>query len=167
MDNITLKMNADEAILTALREDITSEDITTNSVMPDYCLGEVDLICKEDGMIAGLPIFNRVFELLDPATEVTFTCRDGDMVKAGEKLGTVRGDIRVLLSGERTALNYLQRMSGIATYTHSVASLLAGSKTKLLDTRKTTPGMRIFEKYAVRIGGGHNHRFNLSDGVLL
>lgn len=160
-------MNADEAILTALREDITSEDITTNSVMPDYCLGEVDLICKEDGMIAGLPIFNRVFELLDPATEVTFTCRDGDMVKAGEKLGTVRGDIRVLLSGERTALNYLQRMSGIATYTHSVASLLAGSKTKLLDTRKTTPGMRIFEKYAVRIGGGHNHRFNLSDGVLL
>lgn len=167
MDNITLKMNADEAILTALREDITSEDITTNSVMPDYCLGEVDLICKEDGMIAGLPIFNRVFELLDPATEVTFTCRDGDMVKAGEKLGTVRGDIRVLLSGERTALNYLQRMSGIATYTHSVASLLAGSKTKLLDTRKTTPGLRIFEKYAVRIGGGHNHRFNLSDGVLL
>ena len=167
MDNITLKMNADEAILIALREDITSEDITTNSVMPDYCLGEVDLICKEDGMIAGLPIFKRVFELLDPATEVTFTRRDGDMVKAGEKLGTVRGDIRVLLSGERTALNYLQRMSGIATYTHEVASLLEGSKTKLLDTRKTTPGMRIFEKYAVRVGGGHNHRFNLSDGVLL
>ena len=160
-------MNADELILQALREDITSEDITTNSVMPHYQAGEVELICKQDGIIAGLEVFKRVFELLDEKTEVTFTCKDGDAVKKGEKLGFVRGDIRVLLSGERTALNYLQRMSGIATYTREIAELLKGSGTKLLDTRKTTPGMRIFEKYSVKVGGGFNHRYNLSDGILL
>lgn len=167
MNNITMQMNADELILSALREDITSEDITTNSVMREYLAGEVELICKENGIIAGLEVFKRVFELLDKDTEVTFYCKDGDEVKNGEKLGIIRGDIRVLLSGERTALNYLQRMSGIATYTHSVAKLLEGTNTKLLDTRKTTPNMRIFEKYAVRVGGGHNHRYNLSDGILL
>ena len=167
MNNITMKLNADDLILNALKEDITSEDISTNSVMPHYQLGEVELICKEDGVIAGLEVFKRVFELLDEKTEVTFSCKDGDTVKKGQKLGVLRGDIRVLLSGERTALNYLQRMSGIATYTRTVADLLKGTKTKLLDTRKTTPGMRIFEKYAVRVGGGYNHRYNLSDGILL
>jgi len=160
-------MNADDLILSALKEDITSEDITTNSVMREYQLGEVDLICKEDGVIAGLEVFARVFELLDPNTEIIFNCKDGDEVKKGDKLGLVRGDIRVLLSGERTALNFLQRMSGIATYTRSIAKLFEGSKTKLLDTRKTTPNMRIFEKYAVKVGGGYNHRYNLSDGILL
>ena len=167
MNNISMKINADEWILLALKEDITSEDITTNSVMPHFQMGEVELICKEDGVIAGLEVFKRVFELLDEKTEVSFTCTDGDVVKKGQKLGVVRGDIRVLLSGERTALNYLQRMSGIATYTRAIADLLKGSKTKLLDTRKTTPGMRIFEKYAVKVGGGYNHRYNLSDGILL
>ena len=167
MNNITMKMNADELILQALREDITSEDITTNSVMPHYQAGEVDLICKQDGVIAGLEVFKRVFELLDANTEVIFYCKDGDTVKNGEKIGLVRGDIRVLLSGERTALNYLQRMSGIATYTREIADLLKGTKTKLLDTRKTTPNMRIFEKYSVKVGGGYNHRYNLSDGILL
>ncbi len=167
MDNITFKMNADDAILNALKEDITSEDITTNSVMRECKPGEVELICKEDGIIAGLSVFERVFKLLDPSTQVTFNCKDGDTVKNGQKLGVVKGDIRVLLSGERTALNFLQRMSGIATYTNSVAKLLEGTKTKLLDTRKTTPNMRIFEKYAVKVGGGYNHRFNLSDGILL
>ena len=167
MNNISMKVNADNLILSALAEDITSEDITTNSVMPCYQLGKVELICKEDGIIAGLDIFKRVFELLDDSTEVTFTCKDGDEVKSGQKLGTVRGDIRVLLSGERTALNYLQRMSGIATYTKKIAKLLEGTNTKLLDTRKTTPNMRIFEKYAVKVGGGYNHRYNLSDGILL
>ncbi len=167
MNNITMKMNADEMILAALREDITSEDITTNSVMREFKMGEVELICKQDGVIAGLEVFKRVFELLDEKTEVTFFCKDGDKVKNGEKLGIIKGDIRVLLSGERTALNYLQRMSGIATYTRSIADLLKGSKTKLLDTRKTTPNMRVFEKYAVKVGGGYNHRFNLSDGILL
>ena len=167
MNNITMALNADELILSALREDITSEDITTNSVMREYQLGEVELICKQDGVIAGLDVFNRTFELLDSKTEVTFTKKDGDTVKNGDKIGVVRGDIRVLLSGERTALNYLQRMSGIATYTRSIADLLKGSKTKLLDTRKTTPNMRVFEKYAVKVGGGYNHRYNLSDGILL
>ncbi len=167
MNNITMKMNADEMILSALREDITSEDISTNSVMREFCPGEVELICKQDGVIAGLDVFKRVFELLDEKTEISFNCKDGDSVKNGEKLGVIRGDIRVLLSGERTALNYLQRMSGIATYTRSIAELLDGTKTKLLDTRKTTPNMRVFEKYAVKVGGGYNHRFNLSDGILL
>lgn len=167
MNNITMQMNADQLILSALREDITSEDITTNSVMREYQLGEVELICKEDGVIAGLEVFKRTFELLDVNTEVSFTVKDGDKVTKGQKLGLVRGDIRVLLSGERTALNYLQRMSGIATYTRAIADMLEGTKTKLLDTRKTTPGMRIFEKYAVKVGGGNNHRYNLSDGILL
>ena len=167
MNNISMKLNADPLILSALQEDITSEDITTNSVMPNYQLGEVELICKEDGVIAGLDVFKRVFTLLDESTEVTFTCKDGDRVRKGEKLGIIRGDIRVLLSGERTALNFLQRMSGIATYTRKIADLLKGTKTKLLDTRKTTPNMRVFEKYAVKVGGGYNHRYNLSDGILL
>ncbi|MDY3972223.1 MAG: carboxylating nicotinate-nucleotide diphosphorylase [Clostridia bacterium] len=167
MNNITMALNADELILSALREDITSEDITTNSVMREYQKGEVDLICKQDGVIAGLDVFKRTFELLDADTEVILNAKDGDFVKNGDKIGVVRGDIRVLLSGERTALNYLQRMSGIATYTRSIADLLKGSKTKLLDTRKTTPNMRVFEKYAVKVGGGYNHRYNLSDGILL
>ena len=167
MNSISMTVNADQYIMSALQEDITSEDITTNSVMPEYCLGEVDLICKQDGVIAGLGVFKRTFELLDPETEVEFTKKDGDNVVKGEKIGYVRGDIRVLLSGERTALNYLQRMSGIATYTRSIVKLLEGSKTRLLDTRKTTPNMRVFEKYAVKVGGGCNHRYNLSDGILL
>ncbi len=167
MNNITMKINADDLILGALKEDITSEDISTNSVMRQYQLGEVELICKENGIIAGLEVFKRVFELIDTDTEVTFFVRDGDKVTNGQKIGLVRGDIRVLLSGERTALNYLQRMSGIATYTRAIADMLEGTNTKLLDTRKTTPGMRLFEKYAVKVGGGYNHRFNLSDGILL
>ena len=167
MNEITMLTNADPLIRMALDEDITSEDISTNAVMREAKQGEVDLICKEDGIIAGLSVFKRVFTLLDADTEITFFCQDGDEVKQGQKRGVVRGDIRVLLSGERTALNYLQRMSGIATYTNSITKLLAGSKTKLLDTRKTTPNNRIFEKYAVKAGGGYNHRYNLSDGVLL
>lgn len=167
MNEITMKLVADKLIMQALEEDITSEDISTNAVMQKEQMGEVDLICKEDGVIAGLWVFERVFTLLDPNVTVSLSVKDGDEVKKGQKMGTVAGDIRVLLSGERTALNYLQRMSGIATYTRSVAKLLEGSKTKLLDTRKTTPNMRIFEKYAVRAGGGYNHRYNLSDGVLL
>ena len=167
MNNITMKMNADNLILQALQEDITSEDITTNSVMHSYQAGEVDLICKQDGVIAGLDVFKRVFQLLDEKTRFAFYCQDGDSVKKGQKIGLVHGDIRVLLSGERTALNFLQRMSGIATYTRGIADLLRGTNTKLLDTRKTTPNMRIFEKYAVKVGGGYNHRYNLSDGILL
>ena len=167
MNNITMKANADDLILLALKEDITSEDITTNSVMPRFQLGEVELICKQDGIVAGLFVFKRVFELLDSDVQVEFLVSDGEKVKNGQKIGTVKGDIRVLLSGERTALNYLQRMSGIATYTNRVVELLKGSKTKLLDTRKTTPNMRIFEKYAVKVGGGCNHRYILSDGILL
>lgn len=166
-DTITMKLNADPYILSALREDITSEDVTTNSVMPTACPGEVDLICKESGIICGLQIFARVFELLDEKTEITFFVKDGDEVTTGQLMAKVKGDIRVLLSGERTALNYLQRMSGIATYTNSIAKLLEGTDIQLLDTRKTTPNNRIFEKYAVRVGGGHNHRYNLTDGVLL
>ncbi|MCI8785760.1 MAG: carboxylating nicotinate-nucleotide diphosphorylase [Eubacterium sp.] len=166
-DPITMKLNADPYILSALREDLTSEDVTTNAVMPNQCLGEVDLICKEDGIVCGLDVFARVFDLIDREVEVTIFVKDGDAVKAGEQMAKVRGDIRALLTGERTALNYLQRMSGIATYTHSIVELLEGSGIRLLDTRKTTPNNRIFEKYAVRIGGGQNHRYNLTDGVLL
>ncbi|WP_294464581.1 carboxylating nicotinate-nucleotide diphosphorylase [uncultured Anaerofustis sp.] len=166
-NQITMKLNMDKLILQAIEEDITSEDITTNAVMRESKTGEVDLICKEDGIIAGLEVFKRTFELLDENTKVEFYVKDGDKVKNKDLMGKVTGDIRVLLSGERTALNYLQRMSGIATYTSKVASLLEGSKTKLLDTRKTTPNMRIFEKYAVKVGGGYNHRYNLSDGILL
>lgn len=167
MNQMTMKLNADKLIMMALQEDITSEDVSTNAVMPKAQKGKVDLICKQDGIIAGLDVYARVFTLLDDSTEVEFFCKDGDEVKAGQLMGIVTGDIRVLLSGERVALNYLQRMSGIATYTHEVAELLKGSKTTLLDTRKTTPNCRIFEKYAVRVGGGSNHRYNLSDGVLL
>lgn len=167
MNNITMKINADELIMMALKEDITSEDITTNAVMPEFQLGTVDLICKQDGIIAGLNVFKRAFELLDDAVKVELFCKDGDTVTNGMHLAKVTGDIRVLLSGERTALNYLQRMSGIATYTNKIVELLKGSGITLLDTRKTTPNMRIFEKYAVKVGGGSNHRFNLSDGILL
>ena len=167
MNQITMKLQADRLIRMALEEDITSEDVSTNAVMPEYAAGTVDLIAKEDGVIAGLDVYARVFTLLDEKTEVIFFCKDGDTVRKGDKLAVVNGDIRVLLSGERVALNYLQRMSGIATYTREVASLLEGSRVTLLDTRKTTTNCRIFEKYAVRIGGGQNHRYNLSDGVLL
>ena len=167
MNKITMKLQADHLIEAALKEDISSEDVSTNAVMKERVQGEVDLICKQDGILAGLMVFRRVFELLDDSTEVETYCQDGDEVKKGQLMAKVRGDIRVLLSGERVALNFLQRMSGIATYTHSVAALLEGSGIKLLDTRKTTPNMRIFEKYAVRVGGGYNHRYNLSDGVLL
>ena len=166
-DKIALALNADELIKIALKEDISSEDVSTNSVIKEYKKGTVQLICKQDGVICGLGVFKRVFEILDADTLVEFTVKDGDNVKCGQLLGTVTGDIRVLLSGERTALNYLQRMSGIATYTAQVVALLGNSKTRLLDTRKTTPNMRIFEKYAVKVGGGLNHRYNLSDGVLL
>lgn len=164
---ITLTLNADPLILSALREDITSEDVSTNSVTPERQAGCADLICKEDGIICGLKIFARVFTLLDPSTRVDLLAKDGDSVTKGQLLATVNGDIRTILSGERTALNYLQRMSGVATYTHNVAALLEGTSIKLLDTRKTTPNNRLFEKYAVRVGGGNNHRYNLSDGVLL
>lgn len=167
LDPITLKLNVDPLILSALSEDINNEDVSTNSVMSENVAGQVDLICKEDGIICGLPVFERVFYLLDPQTKFDVLVKDGDAVKAGQKLGTVYGDIRVLLSGERTALNYLQRMSGIATYTHEMAELLKDSPITLLDSRKTTPNNRIFEKYAVKIGGSKNHRYNLSDGVLL
>ena len=167
MNSITMKMQADKLIRMALQEDITSEDVSTNAVMRSAVKGTVDLIAKEDGIIAGLDVYARVFQILDEKTEISFNFRDGDAVKKGDLLGTVTGDIRVLLSGERVALNYLQRMSGIATYTKQVSKLLEGSKVTLLDTRKTTPNCRVFEKYAVRIGGGCNHRYNLSDGVLL
>ena len=167
MNEISRKLNADDLILQALREDIPGEDVSTNAVMPEACPGTVDLIAKEDGVIAGLDIYARVFTLLDEKTEITFFCKDGDEIRKGQKLAVLRGDIRVLLSGERVALNYLQRMSGIATYTREMASLLEGTGITLLDTRKTSPNNRIFEKYAVRVGGGNNHRYNLSDGVLL
>ena len=167
MNPITTKLNVDNLILQALREDISSEDVTTNAVMRESRAGSAQLICKQDGVIAGLDVFKRVFELLDEGAVTELRCQDGDTVKNGDLLAVVTGDIRALLSGERTALNYLQRMSGIATYTSSVAELLKGSRTKLLDTRKTTPNMRVFEKYAVKVGGGYNHRYNLSDGVLI
>ena len=167
MNSITMKMQADQLIRMALQEDITSEDVSTNAVMPTEVKGTVDLIAKEDGIIAGLDVYARVFQMLDEKTEIDFKCKDGDEVKKGVLMATLTGDIRVLLSGERVALNYLQRMSGIATYTRQVAKLLEGSKVTLLDTRKTTPNCRVFEKYAVRVGGGCNHRYNLSDGVLL
>ena len=167
MNPITMTLQADHLLLEALKEDISSEDVSTNAVMREAVPGQVDLICKQDGVVAGLEVFLRVFRLLDQGVEAEFYCKDGDEVSCGQLMGRLRGDIRSLLSGERVALNYLQRMSGIATYTRSVAKLLAGTKTKLLDTRKTTPNMRIFEKYAVRVGGGYNHRYNLSDGVLL
>nr|WP_243135840.1 carboxylating nicotinate-nucleotide diphosphorylase [Acetobacterium tundrae] len=165
--SITQKLNMDNLILLALREDITCEDITTNAIIPEGSRGQVELICKENGMIAGLDVFQRVFELLDDTAEMKRNFEDGEMVKANDQVGVISADTRTLLSGERTALNYLQRMSGIATYTQKAAKHLAGKKTKLLDTRKTTPNMRIFEKYAVKVGGGDNHRYNLSDGILI
>ena len=164
---ITERLHADELIKLALSEDITGEDVTTNAVMPEKRLGTADLICKQDGVICGLAVFARTFTLLDDSTEVELFAKDGDEVKRGAHIAKVTGDIRVLLSGERTALNYLQRMSGIATATRAMVKLLDGCKTKLLDTRKTTPNMRVFEKYAVKVGGGVNHRYNLSDGILL
>ena len=167
LNGVTMKINIDEYILSALREDISSEDVTTNAVMKEYQLGKADLICKQDGVICGLDVFKRVFELLDPNSVFETELKDGDWVTKGTLMGVVTGDIRVLLSGERTALNYLQRMSGIATFTKEFADILAPYKTKLLDTRKTTPNMRAFEKYAVKVGGGCNHRYNLSDGILL
>ena len=167
MNDLTEKLIMDRLIKEALEEDIGNEDVTTNSVMPEYKRGRVKLICKQDGVICGLNVFERVFKLLDEHTIIEIFVKDGDEVRKGQRIAMVSGDIRVLLSGERVALNFLQRMSGIATYTRSVAKLLEGSKTKLLDTRKTTPNMRVFEKYAVRCGGGNNHRYNLSDGVLL
>lgn len=167
MNMITTKLNVDELILMALREDISSEDITTNSVMREKKNGRVQLICKQDGIVAGLHIFKRTFELLDENISVKMYFKDGDSVKNKDIIAKIEGDVRVLLSGERTALNFLQRMSGIATYTNNVVKLLEGSSVKLLDTRKTTPNMRIFEKYAVKMGGGYNHRYNLSDGILL
>ncbi len=166
-DPVTSAVCCDQLIRMALAEDITSEDVSTNAIIKGYVRGNVQLICKQEGVVCGLGVFARTFELLDPATEVKLFAADGDGVHRGQLLGEVTGDIRVLLSGERTALNFLQRMSGIATYTRRVADLLKGSKTRLLDTRKTTPNMRIFEKYAVRVGGGYNHRYNLSDGILL
>lgn len=166
-DRATMELNVEPMILSALREDITSEDVSTNCIMRDKCPGNVELICKQDGVICGLQVFERVFTLLDPETEVVTYVKDGDKVEKGQKLADIRGDIRVLLSGERTALNYLQRMSGVATHTRQIADLLEGTGIRLLDTRKTTPNNRVFEKYAVRIGGGCNHRYNLSDGVML
>jgi nicotinate-nucleotide pyrophosphorylase (carboxylating) len=166
-DNITQLLNQDPLILQALREDISSEDVTTNAILRSACPGTADLICKQDGVVAGLHVFARTFYLLNPETEITFFCEDGDTVTKGQKLAELKGDMRVLLTDERTALNYLQRMSGIATYTRNTAALLEGTGIRLLDTRKTTPNMRIFEKYAVRIGGGYNHRYNLSDGILI
>ena len=167
MNSITMQLQADKLIRMALEEDITSEDVSTNAVMPTKVQGTVDLIAKEDGVIAGMDVYARVFKLLDEDTEIEMFCHDGDEVREGDLMAKVTGDIRVLLSGERVALNYLQRMSGIATYTRSVAKLVEGSGVTLLDTRKTTPNCRVFEKYAVRVGGGCNHRYNLSDGVLL
>lgn len=167
LDPVSMKLNGDPLILSALREDITNEDVSTNSVMPTAKAGEAELLCKQDGIICGLNVFSRVFQLLDENTVIDLSAGEGNEVKKGQKLGIVRGDMRVILSGERTALNYLQRMSGIATYTRAMVSELEGTKTVLLDTRKTTPNNRIFEKYAVRVGKGSNHRLNLSDGVLL
>ncbi len=167
IDEITMKIRADELIRSALAEDVTNEDVSTACILRERTEGEADLLCKQDGVIAGLPVFARVFAILDDKTEVTFFAKDGDRVRKGQKLAKVRGDMRVILTGERTALNYLQRMSGIATYTANVARLLEGSSLRLVDTRKTTPNMRIFEKYAVRVGGGGNHRYNLSDAILL
>ena len=166
-DPVALKINADRYIRMALEEDITSGDISTSCVMPVYQKGQAELICKQDGIIAGLGVFKRVFEMLDSTVDFDMRANEGGKVKNGELMAVVTGDIRALLSGERTALNFLQRMSGIATYTNSIVKLLEGSRTTLLDTRKTTPNMRIFEKYAVKAGGGSNHRYNLSDGVML
>lgn len=167
INGVTMKINVDNYILQALQEDITSEDVTTNAIMREERPGRADLICKQDGIICGLGVFSRTFQLLDPGARFQTIYKDGDEVKKGQVIGVLYGDIRALLSGERTALNYLQRMSGIATMTHDLVQELKNYKTKLLDTRKTTPNMRVFEKYAVKVGGGTNHRYNLSDGILI
>ncbi len=167
INGVTTRINVDKYIMDALREDVTSEDVTTNAIMPEERQGKADLICKEDGVICGLEVFKRTFELLDDTAKFEAYVKDGDEVKKGQLMGVIRGDIKALLTGERTALNYLQRMSGIATFTRSCVAMLEGKKTKLLDTRKTTPNMRAFEKYAVKVGGATNHRYNLSDGVLI
>lgn len=162
-----MKINVDEYILNTLREDITSEDVSTNAVMPEDRQGKAELICKQDGVICGLGIFERTFKLLDETARFETEVKDGDRVQKGQLIGIIYGDIKAILSGERTGLNYLQRMSGIATMTREYMDELKGYKTVLLDTRKTTPNMRPFEKYAVTVGGATNHRYNLSDGVLL
>lgn len=167
MDPIAMRLYVDDHIRQALREDITFEDVSTASVCPEPHTAEVQLIAKAPGVIAGLDVFERTFTLLDPHAQMERFVRDGDEVESGQLLAYVRADARTLLSGERTALNYLQRMSGIATYTRAMARVLEGTKTVLVDTRKTTPGMRIFEKEAVALGGGRNHRFNLSTAVML
>lgn len=167
LNGVTMKVNVDEYIINTLKEDITSEDVSTNAVMPEDKQGKADLICKQDGIICGLDVFKRTFELLDSTSHFEANFKDGDFVKKGDLLGVIYGDIKAILSGERTALNYLQRMSGIATMTREYSNELVGYKTVLLDTRKTTPNMRPFEKHAVKVGGGTNHRYNLSDGVLL
>ena len=167
MNSVTMKLQADPLILQALQEDITGEDVTTNAILPEDCQGEAELLCKQDGIIAGLDVFARPFTLLDDKVWFEFFVKDGDEVHKGQKLAKVVGSMRAILSAERVGLNYLQRMSGIATYTHQVVSLLEGTGMTLVDTRKTTPNMRVFEKYAVTVGGGKNHRYNLSDGVLL
>ena len=167
MTDPMVQMQMDDHIRAALREDMPFGDVSTAAVMPEPRPGRVQLIAKADGVIAGLAVFSRVFELLDPATRVSAYVADGDRVSAGQHVATVEGDVRVLLEGERTALNYLQRMSGIATYTSAIAAALEGTSTTLVCTRKTTPGMRLFEREAVRLGGGSLHRYGLSDGVLL
>lgn len=167
MNLITDKINVDNLILMALREDVSNEDITTNSIISEKREGKVQLICKEDGILAGIEVFKRVFQLLDENIKFSIQKKDGEKIKNKELIGEIYGDVRAILTGERTALNYLQHMSGIATYTNNMVELLKGSNIKLLDTRKTTPNMRIFDKYSVKIGGGYNHRYNLSDGILI
>lgn len=167
ISGVTMKINMDDYIIHALKEDITSEDVSTNAVMPENRQGTAQLICKADGIICGLEVFARTFQLLDKTSRFETDVQDGEKVKKGQLIGVVYGEIKALLSGERTALNFLQRMSGIATITSEYAAELRGTNTTLLDTRKTTPNMRPFEKYAVTVGGGKNHRYNLSDGVLL
>ena len=167
LNGVTMKINIDDYIINTLKEDITSEDVSTNAVMPEDKQGRADLICKQDGVICGLDVFERTFKLLDETSRFEANFNDGDYVKKGDLLGVIYGDVKAILSGERTALNYLQRMSGIATMTREYVNELEGYKTILLDTRKTTPNMRPFEKHAVKVGGAVNHRYNLSDGVLL
>lgn len=167
INGVTMKISVDDYLLNTLKEDITYEDVSANAVMPEDKQGRADLICKQDGIICGLDVFRRVFELLDPTSRFECNYKDGDRVSKGDKIGVIYGDVKAILSGERTALNYLQRMSGIATITREYVDELSGCSATLLDTRKTTPNMRPFEKYAVKVGGATNHRYNLSDGVLL
>ena len=167
LNGVTMKINVDDYIINTLKEDITSEDVSTNAVMPEDKQGKADLICKQDGIVCGLDVFERTFKILDDTSRFEANFKDGDFVKKGDLIGVIYGDVKAILSGERTALNYLQRMSGIATMTREYVNELDGYKTVLLDTRKTTPNMRPFEKHAVKVGGATNHRYNLSDGVLL